>query len=97
MITIDDNVPLAPKGGEYRLKCVNGHDRCYLGTDDACQYCERVPIGKAASDFALGVAAARACKPRYSQYEIQSYLATNKPGNAYERGWHHGLATECGQ
>ena len=27
---------------EYRLKCVNGHDRCYMGTDDDCPYCERI-------------------------------------------------------
>lgn len=30
---------------EYRLKCTNGHDRCYMGTDDDCPYCERVPCG----------------------------------------------------
>jgi hypothetical protein len=30
---------------EYRLKCTNGHDRCYMGTDDDCPYCERVPAG----------------------------------------------------
>lgn len=29
--------------GPWRLKCTNGHDRCYLGTDDDCPYCERVP------------------------------------------------------
>ena len=23
------------------LKCVNGHDRCYLGPDPDCPYCER--------------------------------------------------------
>ena len=28
--------------GEFTLKCTNGHDLCYLGTDDKCQYCERV-------------------------------------------------------
>lgn len=26
-----------------RLKCTNGHDRCYLGPDEDCPYCERVP------------------------------------------------------
>lgn len=25
-----------------RLTCVHGHDRCYLGTDPDCPYCERV-------------------------------------------------------
>ena len=24
-----------------RLVCVNGHDRCYLGPDEDCPYCER--------------------------------------------------------
>ena len=27
----------------YRLRCTNGHDRCYMGTDDDCPYCERIP------------------------------------------------------
>jgi len=25
------------------LKCVNGHDRCYLGPSDDCPYCEKKP------------------------------------------------------
>ena len=28
---------------DAELKCVNGHDRCYLGPDEDCQYCERTP------------------------------------------------------
>jgi hypothetical protein len=29
--------------GRYAtLRCVNGHDRCYLGPDENCPYCERV-------------------------------------------------------
>lgn len=25
------------------LRCTNGHDRCYLGPNPGCPYCERVP------------------------------------------------------
>lgn len=32
----------AAKGDDQELKCVNGHDRCYLGPSDDCPYCERV-------------------------------------------------------
>jgi hypothetical protein len=27
----------------YRFKCTNGHDRCFMGTDDDCPTCERIP------------------------------------------------------
>lgn len=30
-----------PSPEEAELKCVNGHDRCYLGPDEDCPYCER--------------------------------------------------------
>lgn len=30
------------RGRFATLRCVNGHDRCYLGADEACPYCERV-------------------------------------------------------
>lgn len=33
------------KGQFARLKCVNGHDRCYEGPVEDCPYCERVTKG----------------------------------------------------
>lgn len=27
-----------------RLKCVNGHDLCYLGVQDDCPYCEVIEV-----------------------------------------------------
>ena len=34
------------KKNETELVCVNGHDLCYLGPDENCQYCERRPVKK---------------------------------------------------
>jgi hypothetical protein len=31
-----------PSRDDYDLKCTNGHDLCYQGTDPDCPYCERV-------------------------------------------------------
>jgi hypothetical protein len=52
----------------YRLKCVNGHDRCYMGPDDDCPYCERVPIRPLPNDLGEILAAAL----RKSKAEIGS-------------------------
>ena len=34
------------KKNETELVCVSGHDLCYLGPDENCQYCERRPVKK---------------------------------------------------
>jgi hypothetical protein len=30
------------RGHFAELVCINGHDRCYLGPDERCPYCERL-------------------------------------------------------
>jgi hypothetical protein len=35
--------PASGEAGDYDLKCVNGHDKCYEGPFDGCPYCVRVP------------------------------------------------------
>lgn len=35
--------PLRDAKGHYaEVRCINAHDRCYLGANENCPYCERI-------------------------------------------------------